>query len=304
MVESMTPPPSEPPAYDTGANWQNWKKQSWASRVSKENEKPTDPKWEANPESWKSQRSFYRSHPQECADHTIKKLDEHRSKILGAIESGVCVEARHYDGAKGTALQGVIDEMAHDMGLHPPPQLIIHKSGSFTMSKPVFSVSVTLPEYIETNALTLQRFLNQPERFKQTMAHELGHIFLGDRTIDSLLAKWITPTNQKTEILADRMGAIIHGNPREYAKTSSELAFVISKAGPQQIYGANVFSKMRPSPNGNARMLHKWADILEREGAACKETGKIIDRVKALEIFERSKAFAEDLLKLGRGMHL
>ncbi|MDE3061316.1 MAG: hypothetical protein KGJ06_09925, partial [Pseudomonadota bacterium] len=94
----------------------------------------------------------------------------------------------------------------------------------------------------------------------------------------------------------DRMGAIIHGNPKEYARTRTNMAFHTRPS--LNIPHAQATEKYLSS-NGLARMLHTWADILEQEGATDKVTGNIIDRKKALEVFERSKEFAQDLLQTG-----
>jgi hypothetical protein len=101
----------------------------------------------------------------------------------------------------------------------------------------------------------------------------------------------INPPNQKEEVLADRMGSIIHGNPREYARATKDFQFFISE---HDHVKPTRFSETHPAPTQNARMLHKWADILQREGATYKNGD--VKLAKALKIFARSRDLTEGLL--------
>ena len=139
---------------------------------------------------------------------------------------------------------------------------MIHKESSWDYDHSRRVNARVVPRFIETNITAVNYFLMHPDEFKVLMAHEIGHITNDDFTPENMISGRIYPASQKTEISADRLGAIMHGNPKEYAKASIALLSAMTSGDLPHIYTSKYLST-----NGRLRMLHKWADILEREKA-------------------------------------
>lgn len=202
-------------------------------------------------------------------------------------------------------MQWALDTMVKDSGLlKQSPKILIHKPGShyeFKMTKGI-EVQVEIPEYVHITQETAKRFVRKPDERKAVLAHELGHVYNNDLEPEAILDKLINRPTQKREILADRMGALIHGNPRQYAKNCKSFMFYSCRKAQD---AKNAYTDTYLSANGRARMLHKWADILEREGATDEKGNLIMEEdasgqmkpLKALAIYERSREFTEAYLE-------
>jgi len=246
----------------------------------------------------KEERENYLENPEEYFQQVSSELSELRAKIKKEIASDTIVVAKDSNNPEWVKMQECVDTMANNSGLfQTPPTLLIHTpdSKTYISDDDMFNAIALTPEYIAIKEYSRDYFLGHLNQFKAVMAHEMGHLANGDQDIKNQIERNINPSNQKWEILADRMGAIIHGNPRDYAKYISEFMFYVSGKNETK---PNHYSRTHLSTNGDARMLHKWADILEREGAMDKETGEIIDRKKAMEIFNRSKDLTTSLANI------
>jgi hypothetical protein len=239
--------------------------------------------------------------------------------VRSLIENGSVLIAEDSTNPNIAAMQNVINEMsgvvshmkppqclAIPEGTRPfetPPKLLIHRYHAMSRLAPKAGIGASgiVPEYIDINTTTRDHFVDKPLQFKALMAHELGHIGGFDLSAEGQ-AKWrASPPNQKREILAEKLAAIIFGNPMEYAKESSKLQFRFNK---KYNIPNDLFSDEYLSANENARMQHKWADLLQREKALDNDGNVIMEPdenghmmpLKALAIFERSRDFTEDYL--------
>jgi hypothetical protein len=304
------------PPYDTRDHWENWRLQTWATREAKKKDKPYKKQ-----EPWKRRvqalKRLHEEDPELYSSHFAKYQAKVKDSFMNDIESGGIIEARQSGNPEFVKFQRMINRMARRCGFFKKaPKLVIHLPDP---EQPVASdgaldACVMVEGYISTNLFTAQYGVQHPEIFKLLMAHEMAHLANGDQTVETLLLDNRIPPNQKQEILADRLAAIIHGNPKEYAKHTAELLFLMKKmAGERKCYS----SMTNLSANGNARMLHKWADMLSEyrwseEGhkwndgrGATDEQGNVIMEpdenghmmpLRALAIFERSREFTEAYL--------
>lgn len=269
-----------------------WRKELWASLDAKRKEQlQGGPTWD-----YESHKRAYEADKEGFIRERERRLQVAYQNVQRGLANGYLTEASASGNPAIVEMQKTIDNMANDCGeFKTLPRLVIHGALSPKKVKGTIAYVVT-PRYIETNEEAIDYFLRYPEQGKAIFAHEMGHIANGDMSIETRIEQLTTPPNRKAEMLADRKGALIFGNPRKYA----EAVFLFSTRSEP---GASrpehhIYSTTHPSHHGGARMLHKWAEILENEGAADKITGEIIDREKAQEVFQRSKEFAEDLLKI------
>jgi len=284
----MSDTPDKPPVPE-------WRKRDWASREAKKKEArlKKDAPWK---DKLKWERANYEDDPEFYVEY-LKLQDRYtREEIQEGIALKTIIEAGRSDDPRLVDMQKTINRMARASGLFKrPPKLVIHTrySDDERAGQPDLNAGTAVPDFIEINVFTKNYFFKHPEAFKAVMAHEMGHIANGDCGVENAIKFNLMPPTQMQEILAERMAAIIHGNPKEYAKATSDYQFYVAKqdgAKPYRYYQDYL------SVNGNARMLHKWADILEAEGATDKKGNVILD--KALAVFERSKDFTAGLLKM------
>jgi hypothetical protein len=241
---------------------------------------------------WQDYAQKYRSDPEGLKRTIQEKIDNFRNFIRSNLDKGLGIKkAEDYDDPHIGELQKIIDQMAIACGKFPViPKLIIHQGNPL---EDIFisgiDVSVNVPEFIESNAASIRYFISRPDIFKAVMAHEMGHIINDDQqNIENIILRMTSPPNRKEEILADLMGAIIYGKPRQYAEVNANH------------FGGGTgqhFHRRTPrylSTNGHIRMLYKWANILEREGAIDDKGNVIPDR--ALAVFERSKEMIAGLI--------
>src|SRR5688500_788661 len=174
---------------------------SWATREAKKKETFKGGKsWD-----WKAERDKHTADPEAYVAGIQRSLDGARERILQGIEAGDIVEAANSGDPQLIEMQDMINHMARASGqLETTPKLLIHKPTYYhDMAKfTVTAVEVMVPKFIEINEHTKKYFLEHPEQCKAVMAHEMGHIANGDRTADSLALNYISPANQKREILA------------------------------------------------------------------------------------------------------
>ncbi len=271
----------------------NWRSEPWASREAKAQEffLKKEPPWKRTLKQW---QDSYRDDPRQCLKDVRKANTQYKISVLRGIASGNIIVASESEDSIHQWMQERVDVLAQECGLFKEaPKLLIHT----TKSKPGKEMEgaiawVGIPGHIEIHDKEKNYFGLSGGRFRAIMAHEMGHLFNGDMEPENVLQHEIRRPNQKREILAERIGAIIYGNPREYAKwmTAFEDDGVRWAAGSPAKY-----NRTNLSANGNARMLHHWADILEREGGTDEKGNVIMD--KAMAIYEKSKAFTEGFLE-------
>jgi len=147
-----------------------------------------------------------------------------------------------------------------------------------------------IPYVIETTDDACREFAANSTGMKWLMAHELGHGINGDcGTPETMLERaqaevrgerHFIPTNTR-EYLAHYMGAILFGNPREYAEIAATLKSLPYDETPDSFYDEDERYPTRPELSA---ALSKWADQLEK-AKAIDENGKIIDLEKAINLF-------------------
>lgn len=242
----------------------------------------------------KAAQRAYDADPEACIETIRQNEDGYREVIKEGVKLEVIIEAGRSDDPKVNALQTTINHMARVYGTFKPvPKLyILADNLAKEPGDSEWDVYARLPEQIHTNVTTANYFLKHMDHFKAVMAHEMAHIANGDHdNTDKRIAHRLTPPNQMREVLADRMGAIIHGNPRQYAKDLGDFLLHVAECEGTK---PHISSQDYSSVNGRLRMLTKWAAILEREHATDDRGNIILD--KALDVYKRSEEFAKDLL--------
>jgi len=265
-----------------------WRKEAWASRAAKAQEHPAVEKPNPDLEWFRTQAA---EHPEMLNSYLQSGVDvqaRRRREITKGIRAKDIIEACASRNKKLFVLQDMIDQMADACGLFKqPPSLLIHKSSSTAYpfaGKPVLVAEVALPEFISINEYSRDYFIEHPEQFKFLMAHEMAHIANGDLKVSNAIKAITKPPNRKKDVLADRMGAIIHGNPKEFAEAARDFLLYIDE---HYNVDPHAHSSNYLSDYGRLRMLHKWADILEFKEATDDKGNVILD--KALAVFAESK---------------
>jgi len=284
----MSNTPDKPPVPE-------WRKEEWATREAKKKEKPFK-KEEPWKQKLKRNRADYKDDPEQYAEGIIEEENKTRTVVEQEIALKLIILASRSGDPELVRMQKTINRMARASGLFKrPPQLIIYTQYSEDVfaGQPYLNAGTDLPEFIGFNEYTRDYFLEHREQFKAVMAHEMGHIANGDCGVEGTIQCNMEPPNQMQEVLAERMAAIIYGNPKEYAKITADFLLHMAKDNRAKPYR---YSLDHPSENARARMVYKWADILEAEGATDKKGNVILD--KALAVFERSKDFTAGLLKM------
>ncbi len=280
---------------------------SWAGIEAKRREKPKKEEPEAVNDDGIPKWEEYSRRNREDTDGFRKFVVEDQEQLRAVV--GEDIRAHHVTVAFDSTntdlmqMQIVINELVKAYGdFDAPPKLLLHshKSRHAHAQKSYASVSTQLPEFIDLNEDGFHYFRKHMDQFKAAMAHELAHINNGDCSVDGMIANETKPENQKMEVLADRKAAIIFGNPKEYAKLSKDFSFQLMK---DHKIEPHEYKRKYLSANGNARMLKKWADILESKGATNAE-GNII-KESALDVFKDSRDLTEGILKesLRFGLH-
>ena len=294
----MDIPPDKPGA-------KHWRQKFWAKLPVKRREKlwKEDVSSDFIEKDWKAYREEYELNPKEFVAKIQRELDGIRDIVPRLVDSGSVIIAADSNDSRLVGMQHIIDELANVFGLASPPKLLVHRSSSpyDFAHESVIDISLNVPEFIDINQYTKKYFLDRPNQFKAIVAHELAHIVNQDYLAENIAMRKIRPPNQMMEVLAERMGAIIHGNPKKYAEDSSRFSFRFAK---KYSIDSSLFTPKYLSANGNARMLHHWADILAEQDATDSKGNinlepddkGVLRPLKALAVFERSKEFTESLL--------
>lgn len=288
MKETATDTSNESPE----PRWEDWKKKPWASVAAK---KADEMHWSAN-----SALKRETSTPFLSVEESQKKMKEWDEEFHNQMKHGKIVRAVDSSDSEIAALQTTVDKLAADFGMQPPPLLIDLEEPMWYENPNVVKVC---EEGIVAKECVYEGYTKCLELFRGTVAHELAHGLNDDLTFDSRVKSIRNISNQKCEILADRMGAIIHGNAREYAAARTRILGVDN--GSDTVFNdfKNHHSQLEYlSRNGRARAMHKWADILESAGATVDgqmvleqdEQGKMRP-LKALEVYNRTKDITEQL---------
>lgn len=184
--------------------------------------------------------------------------------------------------------------------------------------------------YISIAVKRLEKLKNDLPKAKAIFAHEIAHIMNGDTSRESHIANESNIQHDLKERFAERLGAIIYGNPREYFrifsaseeipkeipdfKTEKEAktyidAIDMSQALSQEALclfnGCVTFERKKPSWFGRQRMIKKWVDILEKtDGVVDKTSGEIVDYQKAFDLFEQYKKVTSDFAEVEQFSYL
>jgi hypothetical protein len=279
-----------------------WQDEPWASREAKRKDKPYK-RQEPWKQELKEQRLDYQDDPVKYRAEIERQEPAERERIEEALKNGNSYLVEDINDKCLKSMQHIIDRMATQSKLFgkptKPPKLLVYKTTSEEESAALkqVDIGVKIRDYIECNEFTKNYFLEHPDQFKAMCAHEMAHLVNGDCDVENTIRNLLTPPNHLQEVLADRMGAIIHGKPRVYANSMTD--FLMADAKENHFLPSRSFNE-HPSGNARARALHKWADILEREDAIDAKGNVILD--KAMAVYERSKELTEDLLAIDLAM--
>ncbi|MDE3060745.1 MAG: M48 family metalloprotease, partial [Pseudomonadota bacterium] len=198
--------PSDIPEY----NWKDWKKQPWASRVTKKEEAilREEPSSKAAREM-RVMRAWYAKDPKGFTDRMRQDYEQTIQELHKTME------AVKSDDPRVAQMQAVIDQMARASGkFKESPELIVLPSDSKfdweCASRDILNAGAEPGNFILLNAYSKQQLLENPALSRAIFAHEMGHLANKDLEFENALLAKIKPPSQKKELLADRMGAIIH----------------------------------------------------------------------------------------------
>lgn len=230
-------------------------------------------------------------------DSVGRALYADERKILYSIEAGDTIKVGASIDRAFQKMQSIINEMVQNDGMSGrPPTLVLHTlRANFkeaASDKP--QLWVTTPAFIEMNKAQADHFLKKDKgflQFRAVIAHEMAHIINRDLTPKKTIEDNTSPPTRKAEILADRMGAIIHGNPMKYAEATS--AYFTSIGNGKDL---DIGSAVRPSYNHSIRSAYKWAKFLESQGAVDKNGDVILD--KALAVYNSTKDFTDSIARI------
>jgi hypothetical protein len=195
-------------------------------------------------------------------------------------------------------LQHMLDELCRQNAALLPhsPRLLVHTYDSFepqSLDQGLYA-SVTTTQYIQTNPYTVEYAKTHPRHFRAIVSHELAHMVNGDLSTESIIRAETEFPNHHNEVLADRLGAILFGNPQEYARLTEEM---IMQTWP---YARHESTALYLSPNAQVRMLNKWVKILQDQQALNPDGTVILPR--ALEVFAKSRQFTGSLARIDTGV--
>lgn len=273
-------------------NKKNWHDKPWAGRAAKDAEAyiPT-----GGSGKWKKLRRQFDKDPDKFMAETADEEKKWHDALDISIKDGSVMLLADSPDPAVRKLQERMNALAGAAGIDIPALYLHTDEADIWPGYDGVGAHVAAfgPHHILMNEKALEKFLNDKREryFPVVMSHELAHIINGDVDTHQYTMAAISPPSNKLELLADRLGAILHGNPREYAEVTAQFL----GAGR---FKARFYNDYYPSVNETARMVHKWADMLESEGAADLSTGKITDRSKAMAIFERSKSLTSSLANI------
>lgn len=267
----------------------------WARREAKKKDRPrkVQTPWRQH---LGSIRSHHRNDPSDLYNSTREELDNYLLNLDQMMEEGITRLAGKSRDKAVRRMQDEVDELSR--GWLAPPKLLVHRQQPDEECS-VLGAFTTVSDFIETDSFTGAHFKKHPGQLRAVMAHEVAHIYNKDCTPDGQIRSALRPPSQLVERLADLMGAIIHGNPGEYARECEAFLLENKRLSRTSPY---LSSDTELSTYGLIRMLHKWAAILKNEGAV--DAGGNIIRDKALQVYERAKSYTglfEDLKNAARG---
>lgn len=207
--------------------------------------------------------------PKKVADIVEKELADHHRRAAGyLIKATESADPLHHRA------QQIVDEIAraNPTLLKTPPVVYINTDLKFSGAANAMAIMGTdgqpIIEVAASHAAT-------PETpfFRGLLTHEAGHIVNGDYTTASEAHRMQRPANLKTEMLANRMGSILHGNVPEYYATMRPT---------------HAATATHPGGAEFDRELKAWLPFLEQHGAVDAK-GVITDVQKAVEAFTHSK---------------
>lgn len=277
-----------------GASKAHWRSNSWASIQAKRKE--TCRPFSGELDQWKHELKKYNDDKQAYCNGKEQSLEHYRENIQRQIASGAILLAGKSNDPELAHMQAMVDKMAKANHLQAPV-VLLHTAASKSIGHTSFDIGVMVPEFIDVNEEALRYFKENPQYIRLALAHEMAHIANGDREVDNIVEWFITPVNQKREILADRRAAIIYGRPYEYAELRSQYFFDNQKEIEPHIHELNYLSA-----NSLARMLYKWADLLAEQGAVDDRGVVVYD--KAMKLFESSRDFTEGLFKFSLALDI
>ncbi len=190
------------------------------------------------------------------------------------------------------------EQLDHMRQHHPawkdtPVTLYIHHDQPVSPTNPDFwpvtSAMALTPQTIHMGDgwrdTTLQ---NDPTKLRAILAHELAHSINGDNTPKGDYIWEKTPKTHVREILANRMGAILYGNPKAFGEAYCSI-------------GERPETPTHPSTAQMRLQCARWAELLEQQGVL-DGAGNVVDYTKAFALFENAKhtAIIEYETRLGR----
>ena len=213
-------------------------------------------------------------------DYT-KAQNKHQARLVQAVQEGAVIHARTSEDPEVRWAQEQIDLM---LKKHPAWQdrridFYIHRDCMPSPTNPDFQpikhAAATYPENVEMGENLWNLFKDDPKKLKVLLAHEISHSINGDNTAARMYASIKAPKNHHNEILANRMGAILFGNPNEFGE------YLFRFMGGDETPTHPSWQQLRVQST-------RWTELLKQNGVLDND-GNITDTAKALSVFEASK---------------
>lgn len=249
--------------------------------------------------NWRATLRSQTDDPEAMLKSTRWQLDMRNAHIEDQIDRGRAISARNTPDADFAAMQQVVDEMAARTGLFArSPTLVLRTARSLSTAEKstIFpalpQIFITSEKFMGMTESALDYFRTHMPEFRAAAAHELGHLAMGDREPEALVRSSTRPPNHRAEVLADAMGAIIHGDPVAYASATIAVTRAFNQATGTLDHH---YSETHPSVNAISRRTARWATFLRTQGGL-DEQGQVII-AKALDLL---KDYAELLERMVR----
>jgi hypothetical protein len=198
-----------------------------------------------------------------------------------AVAKGRIVNARQSDDVLLKEAQAIVDGIvdAHPALFAVRPDLYVHTVPDnhefLQLGGPLNKGRAMFPSIIETPHAFIKTIQTDSGAFRAVMAHELAHIANLDCSPERIAEVFVTGGTFQQERLANRKGALLHGNVRDFYEHMAKMESQRS-------------SPMHPS---SSQILSDGEAFLTRlrAGGAVNENSIVIEFDRALEIYGLNK---------------
>ena len=208
--------------------------------------------------------------------------ESYLGQLHRAVQEGAVIKASQSSEPLYRYAQEQLDLMRqkHPAWRDKNVDVYIHRDQARSPTNPDFEplkdAAATYPEMVQIGESLLAHIMgNDPTKLKALIAHEFGHSVNGDNLAAKTYAWLNAPRNHQNEILANRMAAILFGNPKAFGEAYCSI-------------GERGETATHPSTQQMRMQIARWAELLDQQGVL-DANGNVTDTEKALSIFEASK---------------